>query len=557
MTNAIETRTERTAALLAECHDDPTLRTCPFCGTDWVYDYDSIFGCDIRLGAEESFVVHSACCLDLADELDRYGFEGTYGITVEDVVDMIDPSLDVLEVIGDGDGCVVARLRTYDPAVPAGDDGKGHKRAASPKGWRDEVFADVEEHHSHHPAPQGHKFSVAVYNGRTKVGVAVVGRPVARRLAEAHPNMLEVTRVAVWCRSELRKNAVSKLYAAAAKKAKVLGYRELVTYTLADEESGHSLVAAGWTPTAVSSGGSWSRSGRERADAAPTGRKVRWEKGLNKSTRKAVAARAIELPEAEVEVEEAPAPRPRPTCDELLERVTFAPAEPVEAADPRQLDLFNDNDDADVELSSEELEAADDREDTVADEELLEATQDAASTPAGEASSNQRERESWDYTTDRLQSSVTTRSSTPGKRPPMTTGCRSLPGFGSSSTTPPGSAPFTVNSRRPPAPARPRTLAGCARSGPSSPRSDGPSGSGSPPATSGRGGRSRRPTPRPPRLDGGAPGGHRRGDRTSRRVAPRGPRRRGAMARRAAPASCRRRPYPRARPAPSREAAAR
>ena len=50
---------------------------------------------------------------------------------------------------------------------------------------RPSSFADacafVERVHRHHSAPQGHKFSLAVHTGDgRRVGVAIVGRPVAR-----------------------------------------------------------------------------------------------------------------------------------------------------------------------------------------------------------------------------------------------------------------------------------------------------------------------------------------------------------------------------------------
>ncbi|GLI00644.1 XF1762 family protein [Phytohabitans aurantiacus] len=57
------------------------------------------------------------------------------------------------------------------------------------------------------------------------VGVAIVGRPVARHLDDGLT--LEVTRVA----TDGHRNACSLLYAAAWHAAKALGYRRLITYT--------------------------------------------------------------------------------------------------------------------------------------------------------------------------------------------------------------------------------------------------------------------------------------------------------------------------------------
>jgi hypothetical protein len=97
----------------------------------------------------------------------------------------------------------------------------------------------VREHHRHHTPPVGHKFSIGVGDGELLVGVAIVGRPVARHYDNG--TTLEVTRVA----TDGTHNACSMLYAAAWRAAKALGYRRLITYTQADE-SGSSLRAAGW-----------------------------------------------------------------------------------------------------------------------------------------------------------------------------------------------------------------------------------------------------------------------------------------------------------------------
>lgn len=104
----------------------------------------------------------------------------------------------------------------------------------------DEAVDFVGCHHRHHPAPTGHKFSIGVARGGEIVGVAMVGRPVARLFDDGWT--LEVNRT---CTKGLPRNANSMLYGAAWRAAKALGYRRLVTYTLASE-SGVSLRAAGW-----------------------------------------------------------------------------------------------------------------------------------------------------------------------------------------------------------------------------------------------------------------------------------------------------------------------
>ena len=116
------------------------------------------------------------------------------------------------------------------------------------------------------------------------VGVAMVGRPVARKLCDGIT--AEVVRV---CTDGTR-NACSILYAACARAAKSLGYHRILTYTL-ESEPGVSLRAAGWDVDAEGVGGDpakWaSRQGPRAAAvdlfgnrAMPLGPKRRWVKML-------------------------------------------------------------------------------------------------------------------------------------------------------------------------------------------------------------------------------------------------------------------------------------
>lgn len=133
----------------------------------------------------------------------------------------------------------------------------------------------IRRYHRHHLPPQGWKFGIAVYNTETGqvVGVVTVGRPVARHLDDGWT--LEVTRCCTTGGPEA-KNAASMLYAAAWRAAKAMGYKRLITYTLA-EERGTSLRAAGWRIVGEAGGGSWSRRSRPRVDTHPTGQKTLWE----------------------------------------------------------------------------------------------------------------------------------------------------------------------------------------------------------------------------------------------------------------------------------------
>lgn len=115
----------------------------------------------------------------------------------------------------------------------------------------DEANAFVKHHHRHHPPVIGHKFSLAVVDQNGTIhGVAIVGRPVARRLDNGLT--MEVTRVA----TDSTKNACSALYGACRRATFALGYKRLITYTL-DTEPGTSLRAAGWRLIGTAGGGSW------------------------------------------------------------------------------------------------------------------------------------------------------------------------------------------------------------------------------------------------------------------------------------------------------------
>jgi hypothetical protein len=98
----------------------------------------------------------------------------------------------------------------------------------------------IAAHHRHHQPPRGMKFCLGVAIGDTLVGVATVGRPVARHLDDGYT--LEVNRT---CTLDGTPNVNSMLYGAAWRAAKALGYLRLITYTQAGE-SGASLRAAGY-----------------------------------------------------------------------------------------------------------------------------------------------------------------------------------------------------------------------------------------------------------------------------------------------------------------------
>ncbi len=133
-----------------------------------------------------------------------------------------------------------------------------------------EAVAFIQQHHRHHKPPQGHKFSIGCSDGEKIVGVATIGRPVARNADNGWT--MELTRLA----TDGTPNACSILYAAAWRAARAMGYRKLITYIL-KSETGVSLKAAGWRIVGETSGGSWHRESRPRVDKHPLQEKIRFE----------------------------------------------------------------------------------------------------------------------------------------------------------------------------------------------------------------------------------------------------------------------------------------
>ncbi len=129
----------------------------------------------------------------------------------------------------------------------------------------------VDLHHRHHKAPQGGLFAIGLQDGNGMVGVAIVGKPVARMSNTGWT--AEVTRL---CVKEGHKNAASMLYGACWRAARALGYQRLITYTL-QSEPGTSLKAAGWKSLGEAGGGTWDRKQRHRVDTHPLEQKQLWE----------------------------------------------------------------------------------------------------------------------------------------------------------------------------------------------------------------------------------------------------------------------------------------
>lgn len=129
---------------------------------------------------------------------------------------------------------------------------------------RDDAKAFVREHHRHHGAPVGDLWRHAIHDhAGVIVGVAIVGRPVARALDDGLT--VEVTRLCTLGAP----NACSILYSAARRAADAKGYRRGLTYILASE-NGSSVRAAGYRELWTVDGRSWNCPSRPREDKHPT-----------------------------------------------------------------------------------------------------------------------------------------------------------------------------------------------------------------------------------------------------------------------------------------------
>lgn len=136
--------------------------------------------------------------------------------------------------------------------------------------------AFVDTHHRHNKKVQGHKFSIGAVNNGNLVGVAIVGRPVARKLDDGVT--LEVTRLC--CIENAPKNVCSFLYRAAWRAWSAMGGKRLITYTLSSE-SGSSLKGAGAKIVGISpawkENTGWTTRNNRQWQPVHSEGKVRWE----------------------------------------------------------------------------------------------------------------------------------------------------------------------------------------------------------------------------------------------------------------------------------------
>ncbi len=130
----------------------------------------------------------------------------------------------------------------------------------------------VENFHRHNKPVIRHKYAIGACTDKL-VGVAIVGRPVARLLQDGFT--VEVTRVCV--ADDAPKGTCSFLYGRCWRIWQQMGGKRMVTYTL-QSESGSSLKGAGWKIMGEVEGGHWDRKKRRRDWQPIYGQmKFRWE----------------------------------------------------------------------------------------------------------------------------------------------------------------------------------------------------------------------------------------------------------------------------------------
>ena len=95
----------------------------------------------------------------------------------------------------------------------------------------------VKKYHRHNLPTVGGKFAVSCYNDKGLCGVAICGRPTARKADDGVT--LEIYRNC----TDGTMNACSKLYGACVRIAKDMGYQKVITYIL-ESESGASVKAS-------------------------------------------------------------------------------------------------------------------------------------------------------------------------------------------------------------------------------------------------------------------------------------------------------------------------
>lgn len=131
----------------------------------------------------------------------------------------------------------------------------------------------VTKYHRHNRAVVGHRFCIGLRHFDELVGVAIVGRPVARHLDNG--TTAEINRLCV--NDKAPPFACSKLYRACVRAWSAMGGKKIITYTL-QSESGSSLRGAGFKCVAELAAQPWSVPSRPREHQAVYEQsKFKWE----------------------------------------------------------------------------------------------------------------------------------------------------------------------------------------------------------------------------------------------------------------------------------------
>ena len=113
--------------------------------------------------------------------------------------------------------------------------------------------------------------SLSLYDEDKLIGVAICGRPIARKLDDG--NTLEINRV---CVLEGYQNACSMLYGRCTKIAKLMGYAKVITYTM-ESENGASLKASNFRNMGKAGKTAWTSERYNPNTKMPNELKNRWE----------------------------------------------------------------------------------------------------------------------------------------------------------------------------------------------------------------------------------------------------------------------------------------
>jgi hypothetical protein len=135
----------------------------------------------------------------------------------------------------------------------------------------------IDRYHRHNGAVLVARFAIGAAVDGELMGVAIVGNPVARRLAAE--GVAEVVRLCVIPGAPL--GACSFLYARCWRIWEMMGGSKLITYTL-QSESGSSLRGAGWSQEALLDPRTgWDTPSRRRVNQPISQEpKIRWSKAV-------------------------------------------------------------------------------------------------------------------------------------------------------------------------------------------------------------------------------------------------------------------------------------